>query len=321
VFDIHFAAGRVLFLCEYPPGEEEMVMPPTGPQAPVADLRAVDLRSGKLAWMKDGTIPDPLAVVGDRVYVVIDGSLTALDARRGKVLWKAAVAGDVVVGPSADSRFVFVQGEDGHLQAFSAGAGEKLWTKRLEGPPRAPATVGPGHVYLPRIHASKTDDGDSTVYAVDKASGEVAWKRKLKNEHAFYQGVVWKDLLLIPAMGNDDPGHLYALSLEDGDVRWKKEVGPDANGHDFRPVVWKDQIYVWSGGDDEETAGEVYLLLNLDAATGKTNWTYRPRLPEKAMLSRPFVRPGRIVYGDGERLYGLRRVRSRSRPGPTPRPE
>jgi outer membrane protein assembly factor BamB len=306
VLDIRFTEGRVLFLCEHPRSEEEMVHPAPGPDVPLATLRAVHLGSGKLAWEHDGAIPEPVAVSEERVYLVSDQTLLALDARRGETLWKAPDLGVVPGGPAADERFVFTQNESGLVRAHSAETGEKFWQRKLEGKPRAPFTVGVNSLFVPRLLEKRGKVYASRLYALEKDTGRMVWKRSLSGEVAFFAGATWKELLLLPAMGDDGPGHLYAWSQINGEERWKQEVNPDANGHDFTPVVWNDQILIWSGCPGRY---ECYHLLNLDARTGRTNWFYRPPPLEKPMLSIPIVRSGLLLFGDGEWVRALRRIK------------
>lgn len=134
---------------------------------PYNQVLALNAKSGELVWKYKREFPEgfgPLhvtnrgvALYGDRVFVANqDCSLSALDARTGKVIWDAevcdwkdgayitaapvAVKGKILVGPSGGEF-----GVRGYMKAFDAETGKEVWhTWSVPGPGE------PGHETWPQ---------------------------------------------------------------------------------------------------------------------------------------------------------------------------
>ncbi len=119
------------------------------------------------------------------------------------------------------------------------------------------------------------DHVEGKLRALDLATGRVKWQFQT-NGPIRLAPAVWKDIVLVAS----DDGHLYALSCDDGSLRWSCRPGPSdelvlGNGYMISkwpvrgsPTVEGDTVYVGAG--IWPTDG--FYLVALDAATGKVKW-------------------------------------------------
>ena len=183
--------------------------------APKKRLLAIDARSGDLAWEKSGAdtaelMPTTLAAGGDRVFFQNTKEVLCLDAKSGDELWRAArpvsvrrptwsaptlvVYGDVVLSadratgapaeegapePERVEWLVSALGGSaplGHLIAFSAKTGERLWGAECRECYNAPVDVlvAAGLVWTGSLVHSR--DPGITV-ARDPLTGEIKTRR------------------------------------------------------------------------------------------------------------------------------------------------
>jgi len=184
---------------------------------------AVDAATGQQRWMArtGGPVPSTPAVADGRVFAVsYDGRLWALDARTGEVLWKFATEGE--------RRFEArgLHGMQPRTQTFA-----DMYDVYLS----SPLVVG-GKVFF--------GSGDGHVYAVDAATGRLAWKFATGDvvhaSPAFAEGLV--------VVGSWD-GRLYALDAATGAQRWAFQAGVDPlihnqQGFQSSPAIAGDTVYV-----------------------------------------------------------------------------
>jgi len=165
------------------------------------NVYAVDAASGRQRWMArtGGPVPSTPAISGDRVFVLsYDGKLHALDVRTGEVLWKFATGGE--------RRFEArgLHGMQPRTQTFA-----DMYDVYLSSP-----LVADGKVFF--------GSGDGHVYAVDAASGRLAWK--FATGDVVHASPALADGLVV--IGSWD-GRLYALDVATGAQRWAFQAGVD----------------------------------------------------------------------------------------------
>jgi outer membrane protein assembly factor BamB len=170
------------------------------------------------------------AADGDTLYVAtLEGEVLA--ATRDGVTWQAGLPAPAVEGPALDAERVYVPvgsaaGQPGGVLAFDR-AGAEVWRRRTEFQPAAPLSVG-AHVYVP--------DKDGHVYALDPATGAVAWAAEGFGEFGAQPLVAGGSVYA----GNGD-GNLYRIDAYDGGVVWKAPLGAPVTGD---PVLVDGMIVV-----------------------------------------------------------------------------
>lgn len=237
------------------------------------NVYAVDAASGRQRWMHrtGGPVPSTPAVADGRVYVLsYDGRLHALDARSGALLWKFASAGE---------RRFEARGLHGFL-------------------PRTQTVADPFDVFLssPLVAQGRVffGSGDGHLYALDAASGALAWKFAtgdvVHGSPAYADGRVF--------VGSWD-SRFYAVDAASGRELWRHQGGTDdllhnQVGFQSSPAVAGDTVYV--GGRDAR-------LHALDARTGALRWQFATGV--SWVVSSPAVAGERVVFAtsDSSRLH------------------
>ncbi len=298
-------ARRLYALTVCHPREEEMARTLPGPRVEQASLRAFSLPGGKLAWMAEGRIPAPVALAAERLYLVCDGELRALDGGSGQELWKAAVPGEVAVGPAAGAEAVFVISEAGTARAFAVRDGKPLWTQELSGRARCAPVAAADRVIFSRLVDRDEKSSGSAVACLAAGDGRLLWNLELPGELAFYRPVVAGARAFLVSAGDPGPGAVRALEAGSGREMWKHPVVCD---YDCEPVLDEGRLLVWSA-DLEEVAktgvSERYSLWLFDEKNGSVLGRHPLRLPEKFALSRPVAAKGRVAFSIGDEVRGL----------------
>jgi outer membrane protein assembly factor BamB len=109
---------------------------------------------------------------GARIYSLSRaGTVYALDASSGRVVWTAGVGGLGYTTPAVADGRVFAGGFDGRLRAFRATSGNELWSTQLNGRLLgAPVVIGP-YVFVSTL--------EKRTYALRVADGSIAWRIRL----------------------------------------------------------------------------------------------------------------------------------------------
>jgi len=201
------------------------------------------------------------AIVADnRVFVGTEnGTMYALDAASGKVIWKHS-AGPIFHSPAVADGRVFFGDTDGTLWALAAADGQVLW--------RFSSGKG-GFVTAPLVEAGTVFIGsrDGSFYAVEAANGRGLWRYAtdgpIRCTAAFADGTVF--------FASDDM-HAYALRAADGTLVWKSEKLYGQSFRDYYPVVVADKVVFRSvlvaEMNDDLNGGTNFLARNAGVATG-----------------------------------------------------
>ena len=232
------------------------------------NVYAVDAASGRQRWMvhTGGPVASTPAVSGDRAFAVsYDGKLYALDARSGEVLWKFATEGE---------RRFEAKGIHGLLPRNQTYP--DLYDVYLSSP-----LVVDGKVIF--------GSGDGHVYAVDAASGKLAWKFATGDvvhaSPAYAEGLV--------VVGSWD-GKLYALDVATGAQRWAFQAGLDPlihnqQGFQSSPAIADGTVF--TGCRD----GHLYAV---DLRTGAPKWNIDTE--GSWVNSSPAVSQGRVYFATSD---------------------
>jgi len=183
------------------------------------DLGAIDVSAGSEEWRLTltGGLASPPVVQGDRVYIdASDGGVIAIDARSGRVVWRAE--SDLRPGPlvPVDGGMLVAGLTGGTIAGIDAATGRERW--------RLPEAV-PGQWAHAGAHASGTvvlvsrdrplTGYGSVVVAIDAVTGAERWRA----EFPF-------TVLTSPAMNGTNvyvatsEGEIVAFDVETGGERW-----------------------------------------------------------------------------------------------------
>ncbi len=297
--DLKIEDGMALVLCESPRGEG------SGASELHSTLVAIDLKSGKTRWSREGAIPAPIGVMGALVLFVDGERVIAVDLSMGKSVWSGK-APKAKLGLGFGGAIAAVAAESA-LIAVSLNDGSPKWSAPLAGWPQAAPVVNADSVFV--VHDPATGDAKrrkaegNRLTAFASADGKVRWKRDFKGESLFFQPVISGELLLVVSVGEEvTDGHLYALKLATGEPAWRVPWSSDANGHDFRPIAMGEVMLAWAAVPKPLGA---YELFAFDPTSGAVKWSFAPKTDEKFVFSRPVPLGTKIIYGDGESVRSL----------------
>jgi outer membrane protein assembly factor BamB len=223
----------------------------------------------------------PVAVGGVLFAGAENGNLYAIDLKTRRLKWLYHAAGGISSTPAVSNGVAYFLSRDGRVHAVDTGSGAPLWTFRtggeasfstfgLYGAPLASGAVDdPWDFYLssPLVHAGKVYVGssDERVYALDAATGKLAWTYKTG-------GAVHSSPVLAGAnvvVGSWDGG-VYAFDAASGALRWRYQTETEQ----------KDSIMLGVQGSASADADTVYIgardahLYALDANSGALKWRY-----------------------------------------------
>lgn len=186
----------------------------------VAAFRAED---GVEAWRRELRADAPLATDGVRLFVPSGEAIYAWNAD-GSPAWHANAG--TLTSPMLVHDGWLIAPAAAHVTAYRAADGTIVWRRDLGSVSVRPAIEGPT-LYLP------LDDG--RVLAIDLASGNQKWARKL--DGAPTEVLPFADFVFT---GSADK-HVYCLDADDGTIAWRQRIGAALRG---RPAADAERLYV-----------------------------------------------------------------------------
>lgn len=186
------------------------------------DVVALDLANGSLTWHFGEEPPadqswarhDP-ALAGDLLLVPWpDGAVIALDARSGKLRWRAELGSQVTTSLVAVEDGAWVGAVDGSLRKLDLHSGQALATVETIGRPYGDLQTAGGCLL------ALTTGVEHALSCHDLPSGAARWRFPVAAEVTTFRPLVRGDEV---ALG-DETGALVALSLVDGKERWRCAV-------------------------------------------------------------------------------------------------
>jgi outer membrane protein assembly factor BamB len=203
-------------------------MPPSEDNLPKADPKRV-WQQGQDKWHVDA----PVAAVGDKVLAasayldkeqVGDRALFCLDAKDGKVLWRAplklnpwggpSVLGDTVVvtGGSISMDYNSLKGAKGFIAGYNLKDGSLKWHKDITGGVLACAALSGNSAVVGAT--------DGKIRAFDVGTGERQWIYDAKMP-MFAPVAIAKDVVY----AGDLKGVIHAIDMKTGAEAWKLDLG------------------------------------------------------------------------------------------------
>jgi outer membrane protein assembly factor BamB len=230
-------------------------------------VRAIDLRTGELAWSSpvqlDDIVRTPIATDDTTAYVGdLSGHVTAIELSSAQVRWSedlgSSIAGAVTV--DKDRALVATVGEGqtpGAVVALDRSTGDELWRS------------GEDAVRGQLVSAPVVVDGrilvlePGSILALDAADGRLLWRREIVNPLAPYpfspQGISSVAPLSADGMvfAVDVTGRVYGLDAETGAEVWDQALNDPSPL--TPPVLAGDHLLV------PTSSGTLYAV---DPATG-----------------------------------------------------
>jgi len=209
----------------------------------------------------------PPVVSGGMVYFSSnDGSLYALDADTGVVVWKTSG-----YGPAVADGLLYFMGYDYYVHALNAKTGAEVWTYLSQDGAWGPVVSG-GMVYVAAVATAGYD-----LAALDARTGYLWWRT-----------LIWATPSMSPPSAADGTVYVGAagylafdlLAVNNGSVLWHYPIAVSSS-----PAVVDGVVYAGSADDN------VYAL---DATTGSLRWEYSTAKP---VYSSPAAADGVIYAG------------------------
>src|SRR3984885_6888667 len=269
----------------------------------------------KIRWQfhTGGQVLSSPAVSGSSLYVgSSDHFLYALDRQGGMLKWKFKTGGRITSSPAVSEGIVYFASFDAYFYAVDAATGALKWKFKTKGErrfaakhihgaePAAEVMPDPFDFYLssPVVWDGKVffGSGDTSIYALDAASGAVRWKFKTGDvvhaSPAILDGVLF--------VGSWD-SYFYALDAGSGKEKWRFKTGEDPEIH--------NQVGIQSSAAVAD--GVVYFgcrdskFYAVDAVTGKQRWAFSNK--GSWVIASPAVRDGKVYFGtsDSGKFYEI----------------
>lgn len=169
------------------------------------------------------------------------GTLMALNARDGKLLWKAEAGGDFSAAPTTDERSVYaatkysepVAGQvHGTLRALSKTTGVTLWMRTLPGPMAGTLIAGDRALF--------GGSADGRIYSFDKRTGLTLWINQY-SESFSSQPLLAGNMVYL----GSESGTLLALDQATGQLAWQYRTRGAIQG----PVAIANGVVYFGSGD------------------------------------------------------------------------
>ena len=194
----------------------------------------------------------------ERIYLPLaGGTIIALKAKDGQLLWKSEMGGELSASPVADENAIYVASETigqtptgGALRALGREGGVTQWMTPLVRPLRGALAISGGKLFA--------GGSDGRAYAFDKRTGGVLWS--IPYELAFSGQPVVKGGKVY--LGSED-GTLLALDEATGRLLWRYRTKGAIHG----PVAVNDETVFFGSGD-----GYVYAV---SSDKGRMKWQKR----------------------------------------------
>jgi len=254
------------------------------------------LNSASFGLMGKNTSIDPskgfgggVAFDAGKVFVTTGfGDVFALDARNGKLLWKANLEVPIVNAPAVNGGRVFVSSEDNHFYALAEEDGRKLWDHQgitetagiLES---TSAAVAGDYVIAPYTSGE--------LYALGVADGRAAWSEMLTRSGQRTALSELDDIAGRPVIDRDmvfaisHSGVMAAININTGERVWSRDLGGIQTP--------------WAAGDFLYVLTIDSRLICLQRKDGKVKWIHQlPPWEDEVNKDGAIVWTGPVLVSD-----------------------
>jgi outer membrane protein assembly factor BamB len=264
-------------------------------------LHAVESKTGKALWTAGLSSPSSAPiVVGDLCIVGAKKGLYALSiAKKGRKVWTFPLKKSTTGSVAYQDGVLYFIGDD-TLFALSAADGKKVhWKMRVD--------VGESFGIGPLVTATHVFTGIDyyELACVDRASGKVAWKRKLERSINKHGWAVNDSKLVV----KDGDGRLNAFDTKSGKPVWQTkeelEDGEHCGYGACGPTICGSSVIAITASYYRSPR-----LRAWDVSTGKQRWEIAAKVAGKAhkwnYYSRPFVADGVLYVQADEGIVALK---------------
>lgn len=224
----------------------------------------------RFRFAADGPVRGGFGLSGNKLLFGTEtGSVYAIDARDGRMLWRRNLSSPVLSTPAIENGRAFFTTWDNILHAVAADSGRELWRADLG------RTIGQTdyweyYVSSPVIADGRlyVGSGSGRLYSVDPARGRILWSSDL-GARIRSTPAITGSLVLVGTNG----GQVVAVDRASGKVRWRFATAGAAHDFAFKqndtrsvvtaPIVTSDTVI--AGGRD----GNIY---GIDLASGHERW-------------------------------------------------
>ncbi len=264
-----------------------------------APLTAIDLADGRARWSyagEAGVWERSLAAAEDVVWIGERGGyLTALSAQDGHVLWRRALAGEVMVPPfvAVDVLYVVTTSADHEGTIFPEGRARVYALEQSDGTVRWSWEAGAYALQTPFVRDGRLWGGGSVyapeegieeggvtgIYALDATQGRLLWQTRTVD--GFVKSLAVHEDVLVYLAYQDV---IRALDAATGETLWQKDTG------NWTPAFALADGVVYFGSANTQ-------VIALDARSGEKRWQFD--IPEGSfnyVLGAPAVNGGRVYF-------------------------
>jgi outer membrane protein assembly factor BamB len=192
---------------------------------PPGTIVALALEDGKEIWTVDLPVDQPFVVDDGRIFVTGAGSMNAINASTGAVVWRHPIG--ALTAPALIHQGWVITIAAGEITARRAADGTVVW-KQPHGAQRLRPTIEGDTLYLPLA--------DGTVAALNLTTGVKKWEYQLRGPSEI--AALGKRVYV----GSEDK-YFYCLDADNGRMAWRKHVGAAVIG---RPAIDAHRVYLAS---------------------------------------------------------------------------
>jgi len=288
-------------------------------------VSALDTATGKPKWQVELSAPSPPVFNAGMLYVSSLGVLHAIQPADGAIKWTSENCGFGIT-PAIDGNWAYVTDPMGDMCSIDLLSGKKRWVFECEQEFGQPDSFQLVPDRFPAPCMSNTLAFYATwvdyVYALDRITGALVWKLKIKGRAPSTLVLSGDDLhfgtfdgwfysvnaqsgklnsrvclgLAIasaPALSDgrvffgSDASCLYAAT-EEGMMLWKYETAARVRG---APAVEGQTVFF--GSDDG-------IFHAVETEDGTAKWTFSTG---ESIVSSPLVKDGRVMFGSGDGVF------------------
>lgn len=223
------------------------------------EISGASFAAGRWDYQFDTTDPStrmivaaPAAAHGILVVAGSDGSLRALRAVDGALLWRFQAKDGIQASPTIAAGKVFAASFDGQLHGLRLVDGQPLWERDLGGIEYSSPTVAEDSVFIAGGYPLRQ------IFRVEAATGASVWEAGANVLAQFSNSspVVAGQAVIVGAM----QGHYYSFDLATGAPAWSADTDGIVNLSS--PVVHNGSVYAFPGGSSAK-------LHAIDASSGQ----------------------------------------------------
>jgi outer membrane protein assembly factor BamB len=272
---------------------------------------AVNATTGQEIWHHNGPltqiVSSPSLMDGQVFVAFTDGTIRALDAANGQVIWSVQQDQGAYSSPAVAAGRLYIALHNRGLLALDASTGSQFWLAPMPGPQWSSPAVENGRVFV-------GSRDDHKLYAFDAVTGQTLWTATtndwVQTSPAVANGIVY--------IGNNS-GNVYAFNAETGGLIWQSPVSPGFIIFSS-PTVANGVLYVASSLDAsathfdgklyavDATTGQVLFSDVVSEGQGEARWVNASATVDNGVVYIPNYSDGTVA------AYGL----STSTPTPTP---